>query len=73
MEPCSERLSGNKPCTDRILDYGKEVFNSVYLGVKEPSDFVECKGVRKLKDAGIQVVHVQGLEEECLEVARKGH
>ena len=22
MEPCSERLSGNKPCTDRILESG---------------------------------------------------
>jgi pyrimidine deaminase RibD-like protein len=74
MEPCSERLSGNKPCTDRILEAGN-LIRRVILGVREPDKFVRCVGVEKLQENGIIVVRNQDeeLERECLEVAKRGH
>ena len=46
----------------------------VYIGVKEPEKFVgENKGRKKLEDAGVEVVHVPGLEDEILKVATAGH
>ncbi|BGP14009.1 hypothetical protein JCM10213_005594 [Rhodosporidiobolus nylandii] len=72
MEPCSERLSGNVPCAQRILDTG---IKRVFIGVEEPKDFVECEGTRLLKERGIEVLVVvdsedPGLGETCLKVAR---
>ncbi|KAI8635584.1 cytidine deaminase-like protein [Xylariaceae sp. FL1651] len=73
MEPCSQRLSGNAPCVDRILAVGKRI-NTVYVGVQEPETFISANSSRrKLEDAGIGVVHVGGLEREILEVATAGH
>lgn len=73
VEPCSKRLSGNLPCVDRILAIGKRI-RTVYVGVQEPAKFVsENSSSQKLKDAGINVVHVSGLEQEILEVATAGH
>lgn len=71
MEPCSERLSGNLPCVDRIL--GTKI-KTVFVGVVEPNTFVENNtGKAKLEAQGIQYVCIPGLEEECLEAARLGH
>ena len=74
MEPCSERLSGNKPCTDRILEAGS-LIRRVVLGVREPDEFVKCMGVEKLQAHGVEVVRNEDeeLENECLEVAKRGH
>jgi pyrimidine deaminase RibD-like protein len=78
MEPCDFRLSGNLPCTERVLltrhaNYNKGI-QKVYIGVQEPETFVgENKGRRKLHDAGIPVIHVTGLEGEILNVATAGH
>lgn len=76
MEPCNMRLSGNAPCVDRILQtrqWGGGI-QTVYLGVKEPEKFVgENQGRKKLEDAGIQVVHLSGFEDEILRVATAGH
>jgi pyrimidine deaminase RibD-like protein len=73
MEPCSFRLSGNIPCVERILQIGDRI-KTVYVGVQEPEKFVkENSGSRQLKDAGIQVVHVSGLESEILQIATAGH
>jgi pyrimidine deaminase RibD-like protein len=73
MEPCSERLSGNLPCVDRILKLSHAI-KTVYVGVKEPETFVgENLGRARLEDAGIQVVLVDGLEKRILEVATAGH
>ncbi|KAK9367786.1 cytidine deaminase-like protein [Lipomyces kononenkoae] len=72
MEPCSERLSGNLPCVDRIIDSG--IFTTVKVGVIEPDTFIKNNSSkRKLEEAGIRYVHVSGLENECLEVATLGH
>lgn len=64
MEPCSTRLSGNKPCTERILEAG---ITRVVMGVKEPPNLVAaCQGVQILRAAGVQVQVVPGVEEACL-------
>ncbi|GAA5970140.1 hypothetical protein JCM11641_000283 [Rhodosporidiobolus odoratus] len=72
MEPCSQRLSGNLPCVQRILETG---ISRIYIGVEEPKDFVECEGTRLLKEAGREVWVVVDpadptLGERCLKVAR---
>ncbi|KAI0539101.1 cytidine deaminase-like protein [Xylaria digitata] len=73
VEPCSQRLSGNKPCVDRILEVGKRI-KTVYVGVQEPDTFVTGNSSRrKLEDAGIQVLLVSGFEKDILEVATAGH
>jgi len=76
MEPCNMRLSGNLPCVDRVLrtrQHGGGI-QKVYLGVKEPEKFVgENQGRRKLEDAGVEVIHVGGMEEEILRIATAGH
>ncbi|KAJ6496746.1 cytidine deaminase-like protein [Mycena vitilis] len=70
MEPCSVRTSGLAPCADALIAAG---VRRCYIGVGEPDDFVKCEGAQKLKDAGVVVVWLAGFEEECLEVARRGH
>jgi pyrimidine deaminase RibD-like protein len=73
VEPCSKRLSGNLPCVDRILALAKRI-KTVYVGVQEPSTFVQVnEGGKRLRDAGIEVVLVEGYEKEILEVATAGH
>jgi pyrimidine deaminase RibD-like protein len=69
MEPCSVRTSGLAPCADALIAAG---VRACYVGVAEPDDFVNCEGTQKLKDAGIHVDWVEGLESECLEAARRG-
>lgn len=84
MEPCSERLSSQMPCVDRILTTqrpgARSGIQKVYVGVAEPSTFVkENSGRARLEAAGVDFVHVKfkangkTLEEEILEVATVGH
>ncbi len=68
MEPCSVRTSWLPSCSAAILSSG---IKHVRIGVEEPADYVECQGVRELTAAGVSVVRVQGLEQECLEAARR--
>jgi len=70
LEPCSVRTSGLGPCADALV---KAKIKRCFIGVGEPTDFVQCEGARKLVDVGIEVVWVKGMEKECLEAARKGH
>jgi len=73
VEPCFKRLSGNIPCVQRILNLGKAI-KTVYVGVKEPENFVgENTGRKQLEAAGINVILVEGMEKEILEVATAGH
>lgn len=67
MEPCSIRTSGLSPCADALVAAN---IRRCFIGVGEPADFVICEGAQKLKDAGIEVIWVKGLEQECLQVAR---
>lgn len=64
MEPCSTRLSGNRPCSERLIESG---VRRVYVGVREPDHFVQnVVGVEKMVENGIEVTHIPGYEEECL-------
>lgn len=73
VEPCFKRLSGNMPCVERVLRQ-KSWIKTVYVGVQEPETFVgQNPGRKVLEDAGIEVVHIQGLEDNILEVATAGH
>lgn len=78
MEPCNKRSAGNLTCVERILRVRREdggvAIRRVVCGVREPEKFVgENEGRKRLEEAGIEVVHVGGLEEEILEVATAGH
>ena len=53
---------------------GGVAIRKVVCGVREPEKFVgENEGRKRLEEAGIEVVHVPGLEEEILKVATAGH
>lgn len=69
MEPCSLRTSGGPSCA---LELVRAKVKSVFLGVEEPPDFVQCEGVRILEQGGVEVHRVVGLEDECLRLARRG-
>ncbi|KAE9973415.1 hypothetical protein EG327_009102 [Venturia inaequalis] len=72
MEPCWKRSPGNLSCVERILRAKK--IKKVVCGVEEPETFVgENAGRKILRDAGIEVIYVKGLEEEILKVATAGH
>jgi len=70
LEPCSVRTSGLRPCADVLLE---SKIKRCMIGVSEPDDFVKCEGAQKLKEAGIEVIWLDGLQDECLAVARRGH
>lgn len=73
VEPCSRRLSGNTPCAARLVRLAG-VVRTVYVGVLEPKAFVEENdGRAALEGAGVRFVHVGGMEEEILAVAKAGH
>lgn len=70
LEPCSVRTSGLAPCADALIASN---IKRCFIGVGEPDDFVQCEGAQRLKNAGIDVTWLKGLEAECLAVARRGH
>jgi pyrimidine deaminase RibD-like protein len=73
LEPCYKRLSGKLPCVERIIRQ-KSWIKKVYIGVQEPETFVgQNPGRQILEDAGIEVIHVAGIESEILSVATAGH
>ncbi len=63
MEPCSVRLSGNRPCASRIIE---AKIKRVVVGVREPPNLVTCEGINLLEREGIQVYIVPNIQEECL-------
>ena len=68
LEPCSVRTSGLPACADALV--GAKV-RRCYVGVAEPDDFVVCEGADKLKRGGVEVIWLKGLEQECLDTARR--
>jgi pyrimidine deaminase RibD-like protein len=70
LEPCSIRTSGLRPCADVLV---QSKIKRCMIGVSEPDDFVKCEGAQKLKEAGIEVIWLDSLQDECLAVARRGH
>lgn len=68
LEPCSVRTSGLPPCADALVE---AQIRRCYIGAAEPDDFVRCEGAEKLKQSGVEVVWLKGLEQECLDAARR--
>ena len=69
QEPCSIRTSGLAPCADALI---LAKVRRCFIGVAEPDDFVECQGAQRLNNAGIEVLWIKGMEQECLHEARRG-
>ncbi|KAI1382983.1 cytidine deaminase-like protein [Hypoxylon trugodes] len=75
MEPCNSRLTGNKPCVERILGLSGAI-KTIYVGIREPDTFkVVNSGQHRLEKAGIRMVFVEGegLQDRILEVSMTGH
>lgn len=73
MEPCNERLSGNTTCVERILRLNGAL-KIVYVGINEPETFIgENVGRKRLENAGVVVMFVEGLQDRILEVSTAGH
>ncbi|KAI1441843.1 cytidine deaminase-like protein [Annulohypoxylon stygium] len=73
MEPCNSRLSGNKPCVDRIIGLGGAI-KTVYVGIEEPDTFIVANsGKNRLERAGVKMVFVEGLQDCIQHVAMAGH
>lgn len=64
LEPCSERLSGSKSCTARIIEAR---ISRVVFALREPANFVKCQGERLLIEAGIEVLVLDELAEQVRE------
>lgn len=63
MEPCNQRLSGNRTCVDRILGL-KSAIKGMFVGITEPG---------RLEDAGISVVVMDDMRDRILKVSLAGH
>lgn len=66
LEPCSH-FGKTPPCTDLIIKTG---IKKVIIGAADPNPLVNGKGLKALKDAGIEVVvgvHEQKIKEQNIE------
>jgi len=63
LEPCSH-YGKTPPCADLIIKSG---FKKVVVGMEDINPLVKGRGIKKLKEAGIEVV-VGVLEKECREL-----
>lgn len=63
LEPCSQRASRPRACTQLILDAG---ILRVVIAWREPSLFVEnCVGVESLEQHGVHVIEMTDLADEA--------
>ncbi|XBW38428.1 hypothetical protein QEN19_004016 [Hanseniaspora menglaensis] len=73
MEPCSERLSGNIPCVERIIEQSDRI-ETVVIGCLEPQTFIENNtSLKKLSENGINYIILPGFKEQAEKIAFKGH
>ena len=66
LEPCCHH-GKTPPCTDLIIRHN---FSKVVIGCIDPFSEVSGKGIKKLKDNSIEVVHGV-LEEKCKDLNRR--
>ncbi|MGH3838585.1 MAG: hypothetical protein ACRDSF_23260 [Pseudonocardiaceae bacterium] len=63
LEPCSQRKSRPRTCTQLILAAG---IPRVVVAWREPSLFVaDCQGCELLTNAGVAVIEISDLEKEA--------
>lgn len=74
MEPCNDRLSGNKTCATRIVGL-KGAIKKVYVGIREPSTFIANNdGQERIERAGVKVVYpVDHIRDRIMQVSLAGH
>jgi riboflavin-specific deaminase-like protein len=65
LEPCTTRASRPVPCAELIVDAG---VRRVVLAWREPDLFAECRGVERLREAGVEVVEISDLAANAREV-----
>lgn len=63
LEPCSH-YGKTPPCCDLIIKSG---IKKVIIGTQDPNPIVNGKGIKKLRDANIEVI-TGVLEDECMEL-----
>lgn len=63
LEPCSH-YGKTPPCADLIIEKG---IKKVIIGMQDPNPIVAGNGIKKLKEASIEVI-VDVLKEECEEL-----
>lgn len=66
LEPCSH-YGKTPPCAKLIIDTG---IPRVVIGAPDPNPLVAGRGVRMMREAGIEVVE-DVLKEECLEINKR--
>ncbi len=66
LEPCSH-VGKTPPCTDLIISSG---IRKVVIGMQDPFAGVNGSGIRKLREAGIDVICTV-LEDECLQLNKR--
>jgi len=63
LEPC-DHFGKTPPCTQLIMDYN---IKKVVIGTPDPNNLVNGKGMKKLGEAGVEVI-VGVLEKECVDL-----
>ncbi|WP_138160304.1 bifunctional diaminohydroxyphosphoribosylaminopyrimidine deaminase/5-amino-6-(5-phosphoribosylamino)uracil reductase RibD [Peptoniphilus catoniae] len=63
LEPCSH-YGSQPPCSKKLIEVG---IKKVVIGSKDPNPLVAGRGIKELKDNGIEVVEGV-LEDECLKL-----
>ena len=66
LEPCSH-YGKTPPCVATIIKYK---FNKVVIGIKDPNDLVNGKGIKKLQKAGVNVM-IGILKKECTDLHKR--
>jgi len=62
LEPCSH-FGKTPPCADLIIEKG---IKKVVIGLVDPNEKVQGKGIQKLQNAGVEVIY-PFMEDECRE------
>ena len=66
LEPCSHH-GKTPPCVDTIIKYK---LKKVVIGIKDPNNLVNGKGIKKLRKAGVDVI-TGILKKECTDLHKR--